>query len=385
MEFEFWWLLALPLFFSLGWLAARVDLKQLLAESTALPAAYFKGLNFLITNQHDKAIEAFSEAVQANTDSLELHFALGSLFRRRGEVDRAINLHLNLLQKKELEPQQRMAVSAELAQDYLKAGLLDRAEELFESLDDDRYRQPALRALLEIYVREREWERAVKAATELERLSGVPFRIEIAHYYCEMAVKLQLSNDTHSARFELEQALNANKNCVRANILLADLEAEANAHSAAISAWKRIEFQKPEYLGLVAPKLLNSYRALNQTNIGLALLQSYLQTYQLSSLLNVLFEATLAEEGAESAAKLARNELIKKPSLNTLDQLLQARAIVEVSHEQDTQLMQQAVRHSIGNRTAYYCKHCGFKAKYHHWQCPACNAWEALPAEPTSI
>ena len=278
-----------------------------------------------------------------------------------------------------------MAVSAELAQDYLKAGLLDRAEELFESLDDDRYRQPALRALLEIYVREREWERAVKAATELERLSGVPFRIEIAHYYCEMAVKSQLANDTHSARFELEQALNANKNCVRANVLLGDLEAEANAHSAAISAWKRIEFQKPEYLGLIAPKLLNSYRALNQTHIGLVLLQTYLQTYQLSSLLNVLFEATLAEEGAESAAKLARNELIKKPSLNTLDQLLQARAIVEVSHEQDTQLMQQAVRHAIGNRTAYYCEHCGFKAKYHHWQCPACNAWEALPAEPTTI
>jgi len=385
MEFEFWWLLVLPLFFSLGWLAARVDLKQLLAESTALPAAYFKGLNFLITNQQDKAIEAFSEAVQANTDSLELHFALGSLFRRRGEVDRAIHLHLNLLQKKELEPQQRMAVSAELAQDYLKAGLLDRAEELFESLDDERYRQPALRALLEIYVREREWERAVKAATELERLSGVPFRIEISHYYCEMAVKSQIANDTHSARFELEQALNANKNCVRANVLLGDLEAESNAHSAAISTWKRIEFQKPEYLGLIAPKLLNSYRALKQTDIGLALLKTYLQTYQLTSLLNVLFEATLDEEGAKSAAKLARNELIKKPSLNTLDQLLQARAIVETDHEQDTQLMQQAVRHAIGNRTAFCCEQCGFKAKYHHWQCPACNAWEALPAEPTTI
>lgn len=390
MEFEFWWLLALPLFFSLGWLAARVDLKQLLAESTALPAAYFKGLNFLITDQHDKAIEAFTEAVQANTDSLELHFALGSLFRRRGEVDRAIHLHLNLLEKKELEPQQKLAVTAELAQDYLKAGLLDRAEELFESLNDDRYRQPALRALLEIYVREREWERAIKAATELERLSGVPFRVEISHYYCEMAVKSKLANDTHTARFELDQALNANKNCVRANVLLGDLEFEAGEHKAAISTWKRIEFQKPEYLGLIAPKLLNSYRALNQTADGLNLLQTYLQTYKLSSLLNVLYEATLAEEGAESAATLARNELIKKPSLSTLDQLLQARAIVEThdhqnTRQQDTQLMQQAVRHAIGNKTAYYCEQCGFKAKYHHWQCPACNAWEALPAEATTV
>ena len=389
MEFEFWWLLALPLFFSLGWLAARVDLKQLLAESTALPAAYFKGLNFLITNQHDKAIEAFSEAVQANTDSLELHFALGSLFRRRGEVDRAIHLHLNLLEKKELAPQQRIAVTAELAQDYLKAGLLDRAEELFESLDDDRYRQPALRALLEIYVREREWERAIKAATELERLSGVPFRVEVSHYCCEMAVKSILANDAHTARFELDQALNANKNCVRANVLLGDLEAEAGAHKEAISTWKRIEFQKPEYLGLIAPKILSSYRALNQTQDGLNILQTYLQTYKLASLISVLYEATLAEEGAESAARLARNELIKKPSLNTLDQLLQARAIVETSHpqgaNQDTQLMQQAVRHAIGNKTAYHCEQCGFKAKYHHWQCPACNAWESLPAEPITI
>ena len=141
-----------------------------------------------------------------------------------------------------------------------------------------------------------------------------------------------LANDIKTAKFELEQALNANKNCVRANVLLGDLEVEANAHQAAISTWKRIEFQQPEYLGLIAPKLLNSYRALNQTAEGLALLQTYLQTYKLSPLLNVLFEATLAEEGAESAAKLARNELIKKPSLSTLDQLLQARTIVAVSY-----------------------------------------------------
>ncbi|MSP86553.1 MAG: lipopolysaccharide assembly protein LapB, partial [Methylotenera sp.] len=348
-----------------------------------------------ITNQQDKAIEAFSEAVQASTDSLELHFALGSLFRKRGEVDRAIHLHLNLLEKKELEPQQKIAVTAELAQDYLKAGLLDRAEELFESLDDDRYRQPALRSLLDIYVREREWERAIKAATELERLSGVPFRIEVSHYYCEMAVKSKLANDSHTARLELEQALSANKNCVRVNVLLGDLEAEANAHKIAISTWKRIEFQNPEYLGLIAPKLLSSYRALHQSTDGLNLLRTYLQTYKLPSLLNVLFEATLVEEGAESAAKLARNELIKKPSLNTLDQLLQARTIVDSNQQQnanlknstpqDTQLMQQTVRHAIGNRTVYHCAQCGFKAKYHHWQCPACNAWEALPTEPTNV
>jgi lipopolysaccharide biosynthesis regulator YciM len=387
VEFEYWWLLVLPLFFTLGWIAARVDIKQLISESTALPAAYFKGLNFLISDQHDKAVEAFSEAVQANTDSLELHFALGSLFRRTGETDRAINMHLNLLDKKELTANQKSAVKAELAQDYLKAGLFDRAEELFKGLDDTRYQQPALRALLEIYVREREWTHAIETATELERLSGVPFRQEIAQYYCELAMNELIAQNQDAARNQLHMALDANKNCVRANVLLGDLEASTGAHQAAISHWKRIEFQQPEYLGLIAGKMLKSYRASEQLKDGLAQLNTYLETYKLSSLMSVLYEATLAEEGAEKAAKLARNELIRQPSLTTLDQLLQARAMADEtksrSGNQDIQLMQQTVRNAIGNRAAYHCDQCGFRAKQFHWQCPACNAWESLPAEPS--
>jgi len=393
MEFEFWWLITLPLFFGLGWVAARIDLKQLLIEARTLPAAYFKGLNFLITNQHDKAIESFTEAVQANSDSFELHFALGSLFRRRGEIDRAIHIHMDLLKNKDLAPQQKLAVTAELAQDYLKAGLFDRAEELFESLNDDRYRQPALRALLEIYVREREWDRAIKCATELERLSGVTFKLEVSHYYCEKAVNAKLVNDVEHAEEDLNHALEINKNCVRANVLLGDLAFEVSKIDVAISYWKRIEFQNPEYLGLIAPKLLNGYRAINQINEGLNLLKTYASTYQLPALFNVLYEATLAEKGAESAAKLARNALVKQPSLTSLDQLLQARTLIDhvkntsltQQQTQDTQLMQQAIRHAIGNKQAYYCHQCGFKARFHHWQCPACNAWEALPAEPAQL
>jgi lipopolysaccharide assembly protein B len=382
MEFEYWWLLALPLFFTLGWLAARVDIKQLLSESTALPAAYFKGLNFLITDQHDKAIEAFVEAVEANAESLELHFALGSLFRRRGEVDRAINLHLSLLDRKELPPPQKLAVMAELAQDYLKAGLLDRAEELFKSLDDSRYEQPALRALLEIYVREREWEKAVESATELERVSGIPFRKEIAQYHCEQAVQTLLSNDRESARQHLDDALDANKNCVRANVMLGEMEALAGNHETAIGIWKRIEFQQPEYLGLIAGKMLASYRVLNKTEEGLELLKTYLQTYKLHSLLNVVYEAAIAQNDAEGAIKVARDELVKNPRLQTLDQLLQARLLLDDT-PQDAHLIQQTIRYAIGNRSAYVCSQCGFRAKHYHWQCPACNAWESLPSEPS--
>jgi lipopolysaccharide biosynthesis regulator YciM len=391
VEFEYWWLLVLPLFFTLGWIAARVDIKQLLSESTALPAAYFKGLNFLISDQHDKAVEAFSEAMQANTDSLELHFALGSLFRRTGETDRAINMHLNLLDKKELTPNQRSAVKAELAQDYLKAGLYDRAEELFKSLDDTRYRQPSLNALLEIYVREREWSQAVETATELERLSGVPFRKEIAQYYCELAMNDIIAQKPDAARNLLHMALDANKSCIRANVLLGDIEVNQGAHQAAISHWKKIEFQKPQYLGLIAGKMLKSYRANNQLQEGLAQLNTYLETYKLPTLMSVLYEATLTEEGPDKAVKLARNELIRKPNLTTLDQLLQARAMADetkknvknLANNQDIQLMQQTVRNAIGDRAAYHCDQCGFRAKQYHWQCPACNAWESLPAEPS--
>ncbi len=387
VELEYWWLLVLPLFFTLGWIAARVDIKQLIKESTSLPAAYFKGLNFLISDQHDKAVEAFSEAIHANTDSLELHFALGSLFRRTGETDRAINMHLNLLEKKELTPNQVSAVKAELAQDYLKAGLFDRAEELFKGLDDTRYRQPALRALLEIYVREREWTQAITTATELERLSGVPFRKEIAQFYCELAMNAILNQKPQEAHKQLTNALDANKNCIRANVLLGDLEADAGHHAGAISHWKRIEFQQPEYLGLVASKLLKSFAATGKLKEGLVQLNTYLETYKLPSLMSVLYEATLAENGAEAASKLARNELIRQPSLQTLDQLLQARAMADSKSKsattQDIQLMQQTVRNAIGNRAAYHCNQCGFRAKQYHWQCPACNAWESLPAEPS--
>ena len=242
-----------------------------------------------------------------------------------------------------------------------------------------------MRALLEIYVREREWAQAIETATELERLSGVPFRKEIAQFYCELAMNAILNQKPHEAHKQLNNALDANKKCVRANVLLGDLEAEAGHHAGAIAHWKRIEYQQPEYLGLVANKLLKSFAANKKLKEGLVQLSTYLETYKLSSLMIVLYEATLAENGAEAASKLARNELIRQPSLQTLDQLLQARAMADTNSKsaQDIQLMQQTVRNAIGNRAAYHCNQCGFRAKQYHWQCPACTAWESLPPEPT--
>src|SRR3972149_11168010 len=139
MDIEYWWLLALPLFFALGWMAARIDIKHLLSESRALPMSYFKGLNFLLNEQQDKAIEAFIEVVKVDPQTIELHFALGSLFRRRGEGDTGLRMHHNLVERADLDDNKRQKAIFDLAQDYLKAGILDRAESLFRELEGPPY------------------------------------------------------------------------------------------------------------------------------------------------------------------------------------------------------------------------------------------------------
>ena len=385
VEFEFWWLLVIPFFFALGWLAARIDIRQIISESTDLPSAYFKGLHYLITNQYDKAIEAFNDAIKINNDSLELHFALGALLRRTGQIDRAINLHVDLLKKRELTPEQRESVKAELAEDYFKAGLYDRSEEVLLTLNKEKYYQFSLNTLLEIYVKEHEWEKAIKTATELEKVSGVSFRVSISHYYCEIAVSQILNKKYTLAKKSSSQALNESTNCTRANIILGDIYAEEKLYEEATVYWKKIEFQQPEYLGLVAPKIINAFQNLNKINEGLSVLSRFFDIYKLKSLLNVLYETVLTNEGASQAENIARNELIQRPSLSALDKLFQAQAIGKTNKIDNIELIQQTIKNTIGDRRFYMCNQCGFKARQFHWQCPACNAWESLPSEPADI
>src|SRR5436190_13303267 len=187
VEFEYWWLLGLPLFFALGWMAARIDIRQIVSESRTLPMSYFKGLNFLLNEQPDKAIEAFIEVVKVDPQTVELHFALGSLFRRRGELERAIRMHQNLVERPDLQQDQKLVALFELAQDYLKAGLLDRAEELFLKLEGTPHAEAALRFLLEIYEQEKDWHKAIIIAGKLENVTGRSHQKDIANFYCEMA------------------------------------------------------------------------------------------------------------------------------------------------------------------------------------------------------
>lgn len=377
MDFEYWWLLALPLFFLLGWMAARIDLGRLLTETSTLPASYFRGLNFLISEQPDKAIEAFTEALKADSNTLELHFALGSLFRRTGEMDRAIRLHQGLLERENLAEPQKLMALAELAQDYLKAGLFDRAEEIFIKLTETRYANSALRALLEIYVREKEWQQAIDTAQRLEALNGRPLRSEVAQFHCELGQQQLLLGATEQARASLHEALNASRSCVRANVMLGDLEAGAANHAAALTFWRAIELQSPPHIELVAKRMMAAWRSLNQAEEGLAWLQEVVRKYTLDEAAQVLFEGTLDLKGPEAAYRMAHAEAEQSPTLAALDRLLQAK--VSGMPDGDLRMVMDAVREHL-EKTAYHrCNTCGYTARQFHWHCPSCGEWETFP------
>jgi lipopolysaccharide biosynthesis regulator YciM len=384
MEFEFWWLLAFPLFFSLGWLAARIDIKHLVSESRSLPRSYFKGLNFLLNEQPDKAIEAFIEVVKVDPETIELHFALGSLFRRRGETERAIRMHQNLLERGDLGEERRLAALFELGQDYLKAGLLDRAEQVFVKLRDTPHRGAALKALLDIYQQEKDWEKTIGIAGELGAELGQPWNKEIANYYCELAAIEITHSRTHAALAHLEQALAASRKCARANVILGDIHAAAGDHAAAIEAWKNIEQQNPAYLALVAQRLLDSYRALGKQEEGLTLLRGFLANAPSLDLLDVAFQSTLEAQGPEAAHKLVRDELRRNQTLLGLDRLLDAELlVVRPERRGDVQLVKNLVHTHTLRLARYRCENCGFKARQFYWHCPACGGWETYPPRRT--
>lgn len=380
MEFEYWWLLAFPLFFGLGWLAARIDIQHIVSQSRQLPESYFKGLNFLLNQQPDKAIEAFTEAAKANAETVELHFTLGGLFRRRGEVDRAIHLHQALVDRPDLGREQRLAAQFELGQDFLKAGLLDRAEAMFRALDETPYAEQALRALIEIYVQVKEWRQAMTIAERLGGLSNQPYQVAISHFLCELAVVEAVSGKYAAGRQLLEEALAGNRRNVRANILLGEFAATENQHEEALTIWRRVEAQQPSYLSLVAAKMMVSFKALGRADEGVALLKHYLENYASIDLLNIVYQATLEHQGMEVANELVRAELRRHPTLQGFEKLLEA-LLFEVPAEkrQDLQIFKNLI-HQHSQRLAFYqCEACGFKARQFFWRCPACGGWETFP------
>jgi len=381
IEFEYWQLLFFPLFFVLGWAAARIDIQHLVKESRALPRSYFQGLNFLLNEQPDRAIEAFVDAVKIDPQTVELHFALGSLFRRRGETERAIRMHQNLVDRDDLPQDLKLQALSELGQDFLKAGLLDRAEEIFDKLRDSDVAKDAKRNLLEIYQLEKDWEKAISIAAELPDIAS---QKEVAEYYCELAAAEMIRSRPDTAAAHLKTALERNRKCVRASLLQGDIEVQQERFEEAIACWLRIEQQDPTYLALVAQRLLDAYRKMDRRDEGLQLLRGYLEHYHSLDLLDVVFQLVLESEGSDAAYCLVRDELKRNPTLLGFDKLIEARLLAAPPETRaDLELAKSIVQGYTRRLARYRCDNCGFKARQFYWRCPACGGWETYSPKRT--
>ncbi len=384
MEFQLWMLLIFPLFFGMGWLAARIDIKELLSESSALPQSYFQGLNFLLNEQQDKAIEAFIEVVKVDPQTVELHFALGSLFRRRGEVDRALRMHHNLVERADLDDNKRQQAIFELAQDYLKAGILDRAESLFRELEGTPYARNALEFLLELFQKEHDWLKAIAVAKKLTEVSGQSYGKQAAFFYCELASEETAQGNPAAARGHLQQAFQVHPGSVRATMMLGDMAESEGKHEEAIAIWRSIETRDAQYLSLVAERLLNAYRSLDREPEGTALLREYLGKYHSLDLMNVVFDGVQKNEGPAAAYQLVRDEMERNPTLLGLDKLLEARLQeVSINNRADVELVRNLIHKRTRNLAMYHCANCGFNARQFYWHCPACQAWDSYSPRRT--
>ena len=379
MEFDLSWiLLGLPLAFVLGWLASRFDLRQLRAENRRAPKAYFKGLNFLLNEQQDQAIDAFIEAVQNDPDTSELHFALGNLFRRRGEYDRAVRVHEHLLSRGDLTPADRERAQHALALDFLKAGLLDRAEDALNRLEGTPFEAHARLALLAIYERSRDWSHAASIAQKMHAADQGDFSTRQAHYLCEQALALSVQGDRAGAKALLEQAIAAAPDAARARIELARLQQLMGQPDAVLATLQALGERAPAALPLAAPLLVEAGNATGRPAEVHARLVAH---YEQSPSLDVL-ESIVAMEAANDATQATARaryvqHLDKERSLVAAAKWLSAE---KLEHEEFHPQIQRALEHAVKPLTRYRCAACGFEARQHFWQCPGCQTWDSYPA-----
>ena len=379
MDFDLSWiLLGLPLTFGLGWLASRFDLRQLRIENHQAPKAYFKGLNFLLNEQQDQAIDAFIEAVQNDPDTSELHFALGNLFRRRGEYERAVRVHEHLLSRGDLSLTDRQRAQHALALDYLKAGLLDRAEDALIKLEGTPFEAQARLALLANYERSRDWDHAAQIAAKLAQSDQGNFDGRLSHYLCEQAMACLAKAQPGPAETLLTAAIKTAPDAPRPRIDLAKLLSSQGHHGEAYETLRQGFEASPAAIPLIAGALAQLSITCGRTPDALALLKA---NYDLSPSLDVLDAIVALADARGTDSPSPRDwyvrHLEREPSLVAAAKWI---AGEKLEHEQFHPQVQRALDHAVKPLVRYRCAACGFEAKQHFWQCPGCQAWDSYPA-----
>ncbi len=375
MGFDFAWLLwALPVAFGLGWVASRIDYRQWRLESRPVPRAYFRGLSHLLNEQQDQAIDALIEAARHEPDAAELHFALGGLFRRRGDYDRAVRVHQHLLARADLSATERERAQHALALDFLKAGLLDRAEAAFSALLGTRFDAEARLALLGIHERARDWARAAEMAEALEGGPHGSFRLRWAHHRCEQAATLQRQGQTAQALALLEALVQQVPSAPRAWAALAEVRQSLGHTEGALAALHGLIQHSPSHLPLVAHALAQWSLLTGQAEVARTALHDW--TAQHGPSLDVTQALATLESDPPAARALYMAHLRQEPSLVAAALWLGG---APLGGGDDDALIKRALERACEPLKRYRCAACGFESRQYFWQCPGCQGWDTYP------
>ncbi len=386
-----YWLLfaAIAAGFFLGRFSRQSPVLTLHKTTQSIDPDYIRGLNHLLNEDADAAVDTFTELLPVNAKTLETHLALGALLRRRGEVGRAIRVHQHLVDHRELSRLERQRAQLELGLDYLKAGVLDRAEALFEGLHncpDEKVVVQSLGYLAEIYRDEKEW---LKAATVIDRMldsravvNQARWRAMQSHFYCEQSQLALNGGDTSSARKYLARASIADGHCVRVSLLLANLELSQKHYRSAIRYLKRVPEQDPDYIPEILPGLLESYQGLDAVAELIDYLKNLQDTYPSSSVLISLAEQVKQHESESAAVALLNQKIHTRPSLRVVGKFLDFHWSKRTRDESDKEqtLVRSLFELLLLHKSYYRCESCGFSGNQLHWQCPSCKSWGTIKA-----
>jgi len=376
-------LLVLTLAVASGWFLGRKQRARHSSRITKqLPEAYFRGLNYLLNEQPEQAMNMFMQALDDDSEAIDTHLALGKLFRTRGDLSKATRVHQNLLARPDLDGFQRLSIQFELASDYMAAGLLDRAERLLKELLDGgkEIRQKSLYLLLDVYQREKDWLQAIETADALLAMKANGISSIIAQYYCELAQYYFSGNRSDDARDALIRALDYDSSCVRANLLLAEIEIQSQSYKAAIKALKQIKKQDADYLAEVLPMLDDCCQQLGeQKKFHEYLLECLLDGSLIASGFNASQTMRKFSANPRKLSQAINKEVSQAPSLQGLRYLLDLQMYDQEGDDITyLQELRECVERLIAKKPAYCCKHCGYTGKQLAWHCPSCQRWGAI-------
>lgn len=379
MSLTLLWLL-LPIAAASGWYVARREYQKKAKHSSSnLPQDYYKGLNYILNEQPDKAIDVFMKLSELDDNTIEIHLALGSLFRRRGEVDRAIRLHQNLVNKSSLSAELYSQALQELALDYMSAGLLDRAENLcLELVDVDGRNIAAHRLLRDIYQQEKEWFRAIDVARKIAACVNESQSLIIAHYYCEIAEQARHKDDLAQTQRMLEKALAEDPNCGRAMMIQGRTERQIGNFDAAITSYQKLESKAPEYLSEILEELKACYQAVGQKEKMIAYLKRIIRHHHGVELVLTAARMLKEYEGEDVALAFLGSEVTERPSLRGVQYLLEL-DMAQLNDEKGyLGVIKSSLDKLLANKPVYRCNCCGFTGVEMHWCCPSCKTWSSI-------